>query len=103
MFFGLLFFGKYLLHLLSHFRFGDTIVKIILEPDPFLFRIVKNHGQQNIPLDGDISFPFDELVDLGNLLSNHAGKDFLRQSSFGELLLEQLPWVLYFHMRALVK
>lgn len=96
--FGLLFFGKDFLELIAHIGLGDTIVEIILKLYPFLFRIVENDGQQNIPLDGDISFSFDELVDLGNLLSDHSRKYLLRQSSFGELLLEQLSWMLDFHV-----
>jgi len=59
--------------------------------------MMENNRQQNIPLDGDVSFTFYEFIDLRNLLADHCGKLFLSQSSFCELLLEDFSWVLVFH------
>jgi hypothetical protein len=65
--------------------------------DPFLFWVIKNYGQQNIPLYGDISFSFDQLVDLRNLFANHGSETFLCQSSAREFLLNHFPWMVMFY------
>ncbi len=95
MFFGLFLERKELLEFWRHSDFDGFIVEIILEFESFLFRITKNCRQQNIPLDGNISFSFDEFIDLRDFLTDHGSKLFLGQSSAREFLLEELSWMLH--------
>ncbi len=95
---SLLLVRKNLLDFFSHGCFGDDIVIVILKFDPFLFRIAKNYGKQNISLDGNISFSFYQLIDLRNFLSDHSSKNLLCQSPLSEFLLEELSWVYIFHI-----